>query len=379
MNSHPLVQFPTELPSPSGPASHAAETDGERAGLLELRSESGTVYVSPTRWQRLRLRWIFRHFHVLPQQVLSPGDQRLIQKLSQSPTVTPPPPGSETIIGVIEKPRAKSTAPAHQVVIMTPRNSQPASRWVAPQNISAEREDASQGKLAASPRGSRRIADAPFRQWGALGMLAAVSAMVIVVRLYLAPSTFPVGTTTDMTASLQVIQTALRPVPRTLEIPAALQPTRPPAPLVAYERPQHWFAPGEPAPVAASHRSAPLLAASEPAVAESTSAALPTKSVAIVPFAAKPTLVSELPQGHFVSPVASDPNQVGELHLKALIAADGSVKDVTLVSGDPKLAEAGIRAVRRWHYNPDQASERETLIDMRFFGQDAVSVSSAAR
>jgi membrane protein involved in colicin uptake len=79
----------------------------------------------------------------------------------------------------------------------------------------------------------------------------------------------------------------------------------------------------------------------------------------------------------------ADPNQVGELHLKALIAPDGSVKDVTVVSGDPKLADAGIRAVRRWHYNPYEASatqaERETLINMKFFGEDAVSVTSVAR
>jgi hypothetical protein len=344
--------------------------DEEPVGLLELRTESGSVYVSPTRWQRLRLRWIFRHFHVLPQQVLGPGEQRLIQKLSQSPAVTPPPPGSKMILGVIEKPRARSTA-AHQVVTMTPRNPQAASRWVAPQVIFPEQVDASYGKLAASSRGSRRIADASFRQWGALGMLTAVCALVIAVRLYLAPPAFLVESTTATTASLPVTQTASRSVPRTPEIPAALQPTQPPAPLLAYERLQHWFAPAEPAAVAGSHR--------EPAIADSTSPALPTKSVAIVPFVAKPIFVSELPEGHFASPVVSDPNQVGELHLKALIAADGSVKDVTLVSGNPKLAEAGIRAVRRWHYNPDQASDRETLINMKFFGQDTVSVTSAAR
>jgi hypothetical protein len=110
-------------------------------------------------------------------------------------------------------------------------------------------------------------------------------------------------------------------------------------------------------------------------------AALPKSNT---PFASDPRqFVSELPQGHFASPVAADPNEVGELHLKALIAADGSVKDVSVVSGDPKLAQAGIRAVRRWHYNPYEASatqaERETLINMKFFGQDAVSVTSVAR
>jgi len=84
-----------------------------------------------------------------------------------------------------------------------------------------------------------------------------------------------------------------------------------------------------------------------------------------------------------VEPVVSNPNLVGELHLKALIGADGAVKDVTLVSGDPKLAEAGMRAVRRWHYPQYQAlgrqGEGEALIRMNFFGEDAVSISSEAR
>jgi hypothetical protein len=71
------------------------------------------------------------------------------------------------------------------------------------------------------------------------------------------------------------------------------------------------------------------------------------------------------------------------LHLRALIGADGSVKEVFAVSGDPKLAEAGMRAVRRWHYSQYQAlgsaGDAETLIRMSFFGQDAVSITSIAR
>ena len=41
---------------------------------------------------------------------------------------------------------------------------------------------------------------------------------------------------------------------------------------------------------------------------------------------AVPLFVSELPQGYFAHPVVSEPNLVGELQLKALIGADGSVK-----------------------------------------------------
>jgi hypothetical protein len=97
---------------------------------------------------------------------------------------------------------------------------------------------------------------------------------------------------------------------------------------------------------------------------------------------AVPLLVSELPQGHFAHPVVSEPNLVGELQLKALIGADGLVKQVTVLSGNPKLAEVGMRAVRQWHYAPYQVLgspvEVETQIKMSFFGEDAVSVASVA-
>src|SRR6202034_3184183 len=90
--------------------------------------------------------------------------------------------------------------------------------------------------------------------------------------------------------------------------------------------------------------------------------------------------VSELPQGHFAHPVVSEPNLVGELQLKALIGADGSVKEVTVLSGNPRLAVAAMRAVRQWHYSPNQLlggpAEVETQIKMNFFGQDAVSIAS---
>jgi hypothetical protein len=95
-----------------------------------------------------------------------------------------------------------------------------------------------------------------------------------------------------------------------------------------------------------------------------------------------PLLVSELPQGHFAHPVVSRHNLVGELQLRALIGPDGLVKNVTVLSGDPKLAEAGMRAVRQWHYAPYQVLgnpvEVETQIKMNFFGEDAVSVASVA-
>src|SRR5277367_3990983 len=119
MNTHSLVQFPEEQPASSAIGNCLAGTDEDRPRLLELRTESGTIYVCPSKWQRLRLLWTFRHFHVLPQQILSRRDQHLIEKLSRSAVITPalPVPRS-AVLGVVEKPRVKPLAAAPHVVTM---------------------------------------------------------------------------------------------------------------------------------------------------------------------------------------------------------------------------------------------------------------------
>jgi outer membrane biosynthesis protein TonB len=90
--------------------------------------------------------------------------------------------------------------------------------------------------------------------------------------------------------------------------------------------------------------------------------------------------VSELPQSHVIYPVVSSPNLVGNVDLRAVIGADGTVKGVTVLSGNPKLAKAGIQAVRQWRYSPYEVLghhvEVETNIKISFFGENAVSISS---
>ncbi len=50
-------------------------------GVLCVQTPIGLRYIRPSLWQRIYLVWIFRHFHTLPQQVLSAGQQRLIDTL----------------------------------------------------------------------------------------------------------------------------------------------------------------------------------------------------------------------------------------------------------------------------------------------------------
>src|SRR6201996_4984558 len=93
------------------------------AQLLELRTAAGAVYVCPSRWQRIRLQWAFRHFRELPLQVLSRRDQRLIEKLSQSAVVTPASPvASTTLLGVVENVHSKAPASVARVVTMRPQS-----------------------------------------------------------------------------------------------------------------------------------------------------------------------------------------------------------------------------------------------------------------
>ena len=101
-NFGPLLQL-SEEPQ-SAPAVNYRDINENGAELLELRTEAGTVYVRPSRWQRIRLQWAFRHFRVLPPQVLSRGNRRLIEKLSRSAVVKPTlPVAPNTVFGVIDQ------------------------------------------------------------------------------------------------------------------------------------------------------------------------------------------------------------------------------------------------------------------------------------
>ena len=51
------------------------------AGVVRIITPIGPRYIQLTFWQRAYFLWIFRHFDKLPQQVLSPRQQRFIDRL----------------------------------------------------------------------------------------------------------------------------------------------------------------------------------------------------------------------------------------------------------------------------------------------------------
>jgi outer membrane biosynthesis protein TonB len=372
------------------------ENSNAGAQLLELRTPAGAVYVCPSRWQRIRLQWAFRHFHVLPLQVLSRRDQRLIETLSQSAVVTPASPVTRaTVLGVVENLYPKPPASAARVVTMQPQPAlakpfRPMS-WT-PAVLSpdfSQRSKEREMKQIFGTAKSREVRDVAFRQWRALGALAAACVTLIVASFYgILPSsrTAPMNNAPALPARAQASN---KTKPAVVISPAPIPP-----PTLATAKPRRQIAP-LPADPALPHNELAFLehatdqpvtvtrAKAPPALPQATARDTIVERIPITSApGTAPLLVSELPQGHFAHPVVSRPNLVGELQLKALIGADGLVKNVTVLSGDPKLAEAAMRAVRQWHYAPYQVLgnpvEVETRIKMNFFGEDAVSVASVA-
>ncbi len=52
-----------------------------RHGVLEVSTDQGVRYLHPGFLERVRLVWMFRNFHVLPQEVLTPHQRRLVDAM----------------------------------------------------------------------------------------------------------------------------------------------------------------------------------------------------------------------------------------------------------------------------------------------------------
>jgi hypothetical protein len=378
-NPASIFQVPEEPQSASAASARLRDIEEDDAQLLELRTENGAVYLRPSGWQRIRLQWTFRHFHVLSPQVLSRADKRLIEKLSQSAVVTPAlPVSSKAVLGVVEAVRSKAPASANRVVTLRPSLlttqvslAKPPVRDLPSPDLPAVLKRKESKKPPVGTK-ARDVGDLPFRQWRDLGALAAVGLAVTLATVYRAPLFSSAVRMWNPLTSTPIEHAAnnTKPDPHSPTLsPLLISPAAAWLPFVG--RPKPWIAPSG-------------------SVRGSTGAGLDTVPDTIPePAPAAPSalparrFVAELPPGYFAHPVVSGRNLVGELQLKALIGADGSVKEVTVLSGSPELAKAGMRAVRQWRYSPylvqGSPVEVETQIKMSFFGPDAVSISSVAK
>lgn len=75
--------------------------------VLRVLTPVGARYIKPSSKERLYLLWMFRHFETLPEPVLSPRQQKLIDKLCGNGDFTYVPDATRLkeipLIGTIER------------------------------------------------------------------------------------------------------------------------------------------------------------------------------------------------------------------------------------------------------------------------------------
>ena len=375
----------------------AAVSQKIRAGLIELRTNAGSLYVKPSLYECLYLLWLFRNFRSLPRQVLGRRQRQLIDRLSEAAVSERP--TATCIIGVVEnaylppKPKTEGgTVPAKLVEFTAARSEVIEARAAVSGGTSIQRsrlreetegarptpvpkkvEPISASKKQALPHKELErqtaggAAGVPIRrlQWVMVAVCAAVGLGMLLhsrrVPIHFF-TTSAAGTTErqpvfpsassepvkppETSSSQSVVAAAVTPAAAI----TTLKPVKPPAAM----RP------------VSQHRDP---ATTGPPVAAATSQ--------------ERVQVEEAPDNGFSYPVVSSPALSGRVNLRAVIGADGTVKDVDVVSGNRVLAAAAVRAVKHWRYRPHEinghAAEAETNIAIHFVGDDAVSISFPQR
>ena len=373
-----------------------------RSGLVELRTKSGLVYVTPSFSERLYLLWTFRNFHRLPVEVLNRHQRQMIERLGQTAVVaTQGRVPQSSLIGSVENieiaklSEANAAADTGKVVSMSapvtfmgkaagseavatgPRRlklARPLIRFPgksrSPKNISAPGPEL---KAQAQPRklGARRFPQILIYQGSAkpLGIGLLVACCFALLLLY---------------------RREQRSAPPR-SVPQAAIEARNPTPVSGVgtyiaepEKSQlSTAAPSEAKTIAVDSAS------SKPAAETHPPAELANAVVSTAPLINPPQAethhrphISEWP-GAFSYPIAPSQNLTGTVLLKAVIGINGAVTSVDILSGNRSLASAAAEAVKQWRYSPQKVNgvptEAETNIAIDFRGDDAVSVSFPAR
>jgi len=376
-----------------------------RTGLLELRTNVGSVYVSPSFWERIYLLWTFRNFHNLPKQVLNRHQQQLIDQLCRREIVSCIEPLARTsIIGAVENVYLKrdceteKAATTGMLIEMSAASADAAaSRAVGSkgisirpsraaynetgfarlrrqsgnvQNISAPKQDSVEQSETKEARPAPVLMDAG-RTWSrnrvGWALVVSCGAALLGILFYfredrLAPSSSlsQVAIETHKPASGSVLSAVPRPEKGQGSRPAE---RRPPATILQPPSPT-----GSSTQRKSGQRKTVILSQ------------LPVATMQSTP--AERLQVAESPKDGFSYPVAPIPTLTGKVRLKAVIGIDGTVREVDVLSGNRALAAAASRAVRHWRYRRHElrgdAVEAETNITISFLGDDAVSISFPA-
>ena len=377
-----------------------------RTGLVELSTNIGSVYVSPSFWERIYLLWTFRNFHRLPKQVLNRHQKQLIDKLCRTAIVSRSGPIARTsIIGAVENvylvPDCKTEAAARTdklVSMSAPDADVVLSRAVGSEGISIRSNRTANirtavGRLrkhngnvqyisASKPDSAVQSetkeanpvpigSDAGRTRGRLAGALVAACGMALIGMLFY----FREGRLAPSITVPQVAIEAQKPSSGSIPLAGAAQPEKIRQSLPAERTQRAATIALEPASQAVSSRQresslSKTMILFQPPVATMDSTPVERLQVA------------EAPKSGFSYPIAPHPTLTGKVSLKAVIGMDGTVTEVDVLSGNRALAGAAARAVRHWRYRSYEtkgnAVEAETSIVINFLGDDAVSISFPA-
>jgi TonB family protein len=354
-----------------------------RANVVELRANDRRIYVRPPGWDRLYLLWTFRNFHHLPRPVLNHRQQQLIQQLCRNAIVSPDGLIARTrIIGVVENMgvvpdresatidlRGTATLPDSSTGVyseigqMHTRSNK--LDGLLPQRSSVRQYEPSEVTAKSGDSAAKRT-DAPHTLMWALAL--AYAALLLPVLIYVGDRRPPHVSLSS--AALQTYSPASGSSPAVVQTDTVRQ-------LLSGGKVSQATAPVAPKPW--SSKSSPT----KDQGPHSETSVLNQVPASNFDASAQGRLqIAEAPGRSFAYPVAPFPSLMGKVTLKALIAADGTVTNVEVISGDPALARAAVRAVQHWQYRTSEVGghrvEAETNITISFVGEDVVSVSFPA-
>jgi TonB family protein len=332
--------------------------------VVVLDTGEGVVYAPAAGWDRVYLLWTFRNFRSLPQAVLSPRQQRFMEALYRDASSHP----ANQLYDAPAVGRIEDFDPSSISALPSPVKKQPffarfafhrMTLKVGAGALVALIAILTWHQLGAQPISSSRLTQAvanPQSSNEPISIVHEVAVKDLVVPIKdLSPA--PVQPASNPRVALS----STNQIASAESIKAA-----PVSAIAATEMPMKPLAK---ASVVSSKREPNTLAANANhpvAVSDEASADVPRMQI------------SGRPQ-KLVYPVCPETEARGKVSLQAVVAYDGAVSRVRVLTGNRVLAAAAVQAVRQWRYEPSsgaaQRLERETKITVSFISSEVVAVS----
>ena len=359
--------------------------DRLESGLLLLRTPQGYVALRPSFWQRAYLIWTFRNFRELSPPLLNARQLALVKALANNTADFAPHSYDRLlVIGTVDFSTSglKTHAPTSSL-----NNAEPAREEHPRREVEAERTAIS-GTLSSKrpyrPETSQSERPKSTQSKHAISPVKVAAGVALLCTGFLVAA-HRIGSGVGSLAHNPPAPSSNLAVPpstpKTAEttIVAKIAPSTPVAATTSFSATSHLVAGPEAAVDLATVRTAATISPlsgpkrSLPLRQEERRAKATTLFVQDVP------ILATRPPLRFEYPAYPDTGARGEVAMMAEVNSDGTVRSVSVVSGNRALAAVAVRAVRKWRYPPylkdGEPVATETNIVVSFFSDDAVSMS----